>query len=140
MANKIEVNVEVIFHATEDPMKVLDPLSDIFQIQKDEFSVEKMVGHYGNQILLFRARLEKTRAGEFVRKLASKISQVQIDEIIDNIDMHFENSYLFLRIGKGDLVSKRISLQQDNAIKIKIKAPIYKKEDIVRTYTELLRA
>jgi len=140
MANQIEVSIEIIFHATEDSKKILDPIFEVFQIKEEEFSQEKITGHYGNPILLFRATLTKKRAEEFVRVLVSKISQTQLDEVLDNIDMYFEDSSLFLRIGKGELVSKIISLQQNNAIKIKIKVPIYKKDDIVRTYTELLRA
>ena len=139
MSNQIEISIEIIFHATEDSRKIFEPIFDIFQIKKEEFSEEKIIGHYGNPILFFRTMISKKRAEEFVHILVSKISQVQLDEILGNIDMYFEDSSLFLRIGKGELVNKTISLQQNNAIKIKIKVPIYKKDDIVRTYTELLR-
>lgn len=140
MANKVEVSIEIIFHATEDTKKIFEPILDLFQIKEEEFALEKIVGHYGNPILLFKATLEKKRAEHFVKSLVSKISKVQLDEVLDNIDMYFEDSALFLRIGKREIVNKTISLQQNNAIKIKIKVPIYKKDDIVRTYTELLRA
>ncbi len=140
MANQIEVSIEIIFHATEDSKKIFEPLSEIFQLREEEFSQKRIVGHHGNPILFFSATITKKRAEEFVHVLVSKISQVQLDEVLDNIDMYFEDSSLFLRIGKKELVNKIISLQQNNAIKIKIKVPIYKKEDSVRTYTELLRA
>lgn len=140
MTNQVEVSIEVILHATEDSKKIFDPISEIFQIKEEEFSQETIVGHYGNTILLFRITLTKKRAEGFVKTLVSKISKLQLDEILDNIDMYFEDSSLFLRIGKGEFVRKNISLQQNNAIKIKIKVPIYKKADIVKTYTELLKA
>lgn len=140
MANQVEVNIEVILHATEDSKKVFVPIFEVFQVKEEEFSQEKMIGHYGNAILLFKITLTKKRAEAFVKTLVSKISKLQIDEILDNIDMYFEDSSLFLRIGKGELVRKNISLQQNNAVKIRIKVPIYKKADIVKTYTELLRA
>ncbi|SRR5579885_311880 len=140
MANQIEVSIEIIFHATEDSKKIFEPFFEIFQVKEEEFSEEKIIGHYGNPILFFRTTITKKRAEEFVRVLVSKISQVQINEVLDNIDMYFENSSLFLRIGKGELVNRTISLQQNNAIKIKIKVPIYKKDDIIKTYTELLKA
>jgi RNA-binding protein len=140
MANQVEVNIEVILHATEDSKKIFVPLFEIFQVKEEEFSQEKMIGHYGNTILLFKITLTKKRAEAFVKTLVSKISKLQIDEILDNIDMYFEDSSLFLRIGKGELVRKNISLQQNNAVKIRIKVPIYKKADITKTYTELLRA
>ena len=140
MANQLEVSIEIILHATEDKRKIFEPLLELFQISEEEFSEERVIGHYGNPILFFRATITKKRAEEFVRKLVSKISQAQISEIIENIDMYFEDSSIFLRIGKEDIVGKAIKLQQNNAIKIKIKAPIYKKDDVVRTYTKLLRA
>lgn len=140
MPNQIEASIEIIFHATEDARKIFEPLLEIFQIREEEFSVEKIEGHYGNPILLFRTVLSKKRAEEFVKKLVSKISQVQVNEVLDNIGMYFEGSALFLRIGKGEFVGGTVSLQQNNAIKIKIKVPIYKKDEIASTYAELLRA
>lgn len=139
MANQIEVSIEIILHATEDRKKIFEPLLELFQLGEEEFSEERVIGHYGNPILFFRATVTKKRAEEFVRLLVSRISKAQVSEVVDNIDMYFEDSSLFLRIGKGELVAKQIKLQQNNAIKIKIKAPIYKKDDAVRTYTELLR-
>ncbi|MGB6462824.1 MAG: RNA-binding domain-containing protein [Nitrosotalea sp.] len=139
MANQVEVDIEVILHATEDNKKIFVPIFEVFQVKEEEFSQEKIIGHYGNTILLFRTTLTKKRAEEFVKTLVSKISKLQLDEILDNIDMYFEDSSLFLRIGKGELVRKNISLQQNNAVKIRIKVPIYKKADITKTYTELLK-
>ncbi len=136
----MEVSIEMIFHATEDTKKIFDPVFDLFEIKKEEFSEEKIVGHYGNLILFFKTMLEKRRADEFVQRLVSKISQVQLDEVLDNLEMYFEDSSLFLRIGKGEIVNKIISLQQNNAIKIKIKVPIYKKDEIAKTYVNLLKS
>jgi hypothetical protein len=139
MANQVEVDIEVILHATEDNKRIFVPIFDVFQVKEEEFSQEKIIGHYGNTILLFRITLTKKRADGFVKTLVSKISKLQLDEVLDNIDMYFEDSSLFLRIGKGELVRKNISLQQNNAVKIRIKVPIYKKADITKTYTELLK-
>lgn len=138
MVNQLEVTAEVILHATEDNKKIFEPIFDLFQIEEDEFIVEKTLGHYGNTILLARITLVKKRAEQFVKKLASKISKVQMNELIENMDMHFEDTSLFLRIGKNEIVRKEISLQQNNAIKIKIKMPIYKRDQIAKKYIELL--
>ncbi len=140
MANQTEITIEIILHATEDTKKVFDPIFDVFQIKEEEFAEEKIIGHYGNPISFFRTTLVKKRAEEFFRVLISKISQKELDEVVDNINMYFEGSSLFLRIGKGEIVNKIISLQQNDAIKIRIKVPIYKKDEIARTYTKLLRA
>ena len=138
MTHQLEVTAEVILHATEDSRKIFDPIFDLFQINEDEFTIEKTLGHYGNTIVLAKITLAKKRAEEFIKKLASKIPKAQMKELIENMDMHFEDTSLFLRIGKNEIVRKEISLQQNNAIKIKIKMPVYKKDQISKKYIELL--
>jgi RNA binding exosome subunit len=138
MTHQLEVTAEVIFHATEDSKKIFEPIFDLFQIKEDEFAIEKTLGHYGNTISLAKITLTKKRAEEFIKKLTSKISKTQMDELVENMDAYFEDTSLFLRIGKNEIVRKEISLQQNNAIKIKIKMPIYKKDQISKKYIELL--
>jgi len=138
MAKKLEVTPEIILHATEDSRKVFERIFDLFQIKEGEFSQEKILGYYGNPILLAKTTLTKKRAEDFVRNLVSRIPKSQMDEILDNIHMYLEDSSLFLRIGKGDLVKGIVNLQQDEAIKIRIKVPIYKKSELAKEYIELL--
>ena len=138
MTHQLEITAEVILHATEDSRKIFEPIFDLFQINEDEFTIEKTLGHYGNTILIAKITLVKKRAEEFIKKLASKIPKAQMKELIENMDMHFEDTTLFLRIGKNEIVRKEISLQQNNAIKIKIKMPVYKKDQISKKYIELL--
>ena len=139
MPKQIEVTLEIIFHATEDNRKIFEPILKLFQINEEEFAQEKILGYHGNPITLAKTVLTKEKAEDFVRELISRITRPQIDELHENIDMYFDDSSLFLRIGKNDLVRNIISLQQDNAIKIRIKVPIYKKSELVKTYTELLK-
>lgn len=138
MVNHIEIIIEIIVHATEDTKKLFDPLLELFDIKEEEFVKERLEGHFGNPILLMKTKLVKKPAEEFIKKLVSKISRSQLDELLQNIEMYFEGSSLFMRIGKGDLVRKSISLQQNDALKIKISTPVYKKNELVRTYLELL--
>ena len=81
MTHQLEITTEVILHATEDNKKIFEPIFDLFQIKEDEFTIEKTLGHYGNTILLAKMTLTKKRAEEFVKKLASKISKTQMDEL-----------------------------------------------------------
>jgi RNA binding exosome subunit len=138
MVNHIEIIIEIIAHATEDTKKLFESLLELFDIKEEEFVRERLEGHFGNPILLMKTKLVKKRAEEFIKKLVSKISRSQLDELLQNIEMYFEGSSLFMRIGKGDLVRKSISLQQNDALKIKISTPVYKKNELVRTYLELL--
>ncbi len=138
MVNHIEIIIEIIVHATEDTRKIFEPILKLFDIKEEEFIKERLEGHFGNPILLMKTKLGKKRAEEFIKKLVSKISKSQMDEFLQNIEMYFEGSSLFMRISKGDLVRRSISLQQNDALKIKISAPVYKKNELVRTYLDLL--
>ena len=89
MANQIEVSIEVIFHATEDEAKIFEPLSEMFKIKEEEFAHENTIGHHGNPISISRVVLTKKRAEEFVRSLISRISPVQLEEVLGNINMYF---------------------------------------------------
>jgi RNA-binding protein len=138
MVNHIEIIIEIIVHATEDTKKIFEPILELFDIKEEEVVRERLEGHFGNPILLMKTKLGKKRAEEFIKKLVSKISKSQMDEFLQNIEMYFEGSSLFMRISKGDLVRRSISLQQNDALKIKISTPVYKKSELVRTYLDLL--
>ena len=140
MVNQVEVTVEVIIHSTEDRKKILGSIFEMFEIKEDEFSEEGLVGHFGNSILMLKTKLTKKRAQEFIHKVISKISKVQRNEFFDNIDMHFEGSSLFLRISKQDIVRKTVNIQQNDAMKIKISMPVYKKSDLIKNYMDLLKS
>lgn len=138
MVNHTEVTAEIIIHATEDKKKIFDPIYEVFEIKEDEFIQERLEGHYGNPILMISIKLGKKRAEEFIKKLISKVSKSQMNEFLENIETYFEGSSLFMRISKKDLVRKSISLQQNDALKIKISTPVYKKSELVKTYLKLL--
>jgi len=138
MVNHIEIIIEIIVHATEDTKKIFEPILELFDIKEEEFVKERLEGHFGNPILLIKTKLGKKRAEEFIKKLVSKISKSEMDEFLQNIEMYFEGSSLFMRISKVDLVRRSISLQQNDALKIKISTPVYKKNELVRTYLDLL--
>jgi len=138
MVNHTEVSAEIIIHGTEDKKKILDPMYKLFEIKEEEFVQERLEGHFGNPILMLSIKLGKNRAEEFIKKLVSKISKSQMDEFLQNIQMYFEGSSLFLRISKKDIARNSISLQQNDALKIKISTPVYKKSELIKTYLELL--
>jgi hypothetical protein len=140
MTNHLEITAEIIIHATEDRKKILDSIFGLFEIKKEEFVEEILVGHFGNPIVLLKTKVIKKKAEELIHKLVSKISKVQINEFFDNMDMYFEGSSLFLRISKQDLIRKTINIQQNDAIKFRISMPVYKKSELVKTYMELLKS
>ncbi len=138
MAEKLEITIEVIVHATEDVEKILKAFLEQFNISEDEFSRQNLTGHFENPITLLRAKIKKNDARNFLRRLLSKILEDQISEIIEGIENHIQDSTLYLRFGKQDLIKGKMIVQEKDAVKFKIFTPIYKKNDIVKNYVKLL--
>ena len=59
MAEKLEISIEIITHATEDVKKILEPFSEQFEIPEKEFSRENLTGHFENPITILRAKIKK---------------------------------------------------------------------------------
>ena len=138
MAEKLEITIEIIVHATEDVEKILKAFFEQFNISEDEFSRQNLTGHFENPITLLRAKIKKNDARNFLQRLLSKIPEDQISEIIEEIENHIQDSTLYLRFGKQDLIKGKMIVQEKDAVKFKIFTPIYKKNDIVKNYVKLL--
>jgi len=138
MAEKLEITIEIIVHATEDVEKILKAFFEQFNISEDEFSRQNLTGHFENPITLLRAKIKKNDARNFLQRLLSKIPKDQISEIIEDIENHIQDSTLYLRFGKQDLIKGKMIVQEKDAVKFKIFTPIYKKNDIVENYVKLL--
>jgi len=138
MAEKLEITIEIIVHATEDVEKILKAFFEQFNISEDEFSRQNLTGHFENPITLLRAKIKKNDARNFLQRILSKIPKDQISEIIEDIENHIQDSTLYLRFGKQDLIKGKITLKEKDAVKFKIFTPIYKKNDIVKNYVKLL--
>ena len=138
MAEKLEVSIEIIVHATEDVEKILESFSEQFDIPQEEFSKNNLTGHFENPITLLKAKIKKNDAKKFLEKLVSKIPQDQFSGIINDIDSHLQDSTLHLRFGKQDMIQGKVNIQEKDAIKFKIFTPIYIKADIAKNYIELL--
>ena len=138
MAEKLEITIEIIAHATEDVGKILEPFLEEFGIPEEEFEKQNLTGHFDNPITLLRAKIKKNDAKKLLKKLVSKISKDDFSMIIDDIQSHLKDSTLHLRFGKQDLIKGKITVQEKDAIKFKIFTPVYKKTDIAKNYVTLL--
>ena len=138
MADKLEVTIEVIAHATEDIDKILESFLEQFEIEPDVFSKENLTGHFENPITLLRAKFKKKEAKKILEKLVKNLPENDFSQIIDDIENRIQNSTLHLRFGKQELIKGRIIPQEKDAIKIKIFTPSYKKDETVKNYVKLL--
>ena len=139
MANKLEISIEIIVHATEDVKKILDSMENFFEIEEADFSKTSLSGHFENPIILLNTKITKKKAVNFIEKLITKMPKGELDEIINDLENRIKNSTLHLRLGKQELIQGSILLRQKDAIKVKIFTPIYNKKDTKKNYTELLK-
>ena len=135
---KLEVEIQVIIHATEDSQKIFDSLKQTFDVDQDDLSVQNLQGHYDNPIALVNGKIKKKKAANFVKSLISNISKSDIDEIVEDLENRCDGSGLYMRISKQSLVEGKIEPAADDPIKLRIYTPIYSQKDIIKTYSEIL--
>ena len=140
MVDKFEITIDLIIHATEDETKFFQVFEEFFGIKRNQFSLNNLVGHFENPITLIHTKISKKLAFNFMNVLISKISSDQMDQLIETLDQRTENSNLYLRLDKQEFVMGKFILGEKNALKLKIFTPIYKKNEIVKTYTQLLKS
>lgn len=138
MEKRLEVDIQLIVHATEDLEKILATFKETFDIDREDFDMQNLTGHFENPIIMLHAKIKKKKAQFFVKKLVASIPREQIDTIIEDLENRYEDSTLYLRIGKQSLVKGEIVLSDKEPVKIKIFTPIYKQADIEETFTRLL--
>jgi hypothetical protein len=140
MADKLEVSIEIIAHATEDVEKIIESFFNLLGISAEEFSRQNLTGHFDNPITVLRANIKKKVAKSFVEKLVSSIPDRHFKEVIDGIENRLEDSILHLRFGKQDMIRGKMIPQEKDAIKLKILIPAYNKKDVVKNYVTLFES
>ncbi|MFB5603573.1 MAG: RNA-binding domain-containing protein [Candidatus Nitrosomaritimum aestuariumsis] len=136
---KLEVTIDVIIHATEDIEKFYEGFSEMFELEKDIFSVSQVIGHFDNPIITIRAKITKKEALGFLAKFLEKISENQKNEIIEHIEERTENSTLYIRFDKQMFIQGKIEFREKEAIRLKIHTPVYNKKDTVKVFSEIFQ-
>ena len=138
MEKKLEVDIQVIVHATEDLQKILGSFKDTFGIEPDAFSSQTVQGHYENPIILLSAKLKKKDSKKFMQTVTSKLPKEDFDLILEDLENRCDDSSLHLRISKQSLISGKVELADIDPVKLKIYTPIYVQKDLLKTYSEIL--
>ncbi len=140
MSTGTEITVDMIIHATENISKFFQVFEDVFGINEQNFTIQNLVGHFNNPIILLNLKLTKKPAKEFIEKLVSKIPSDTIDYLINDIENRVEDSTLHFRLDKEEFVKKNFILTEKNAVKIKIYTPVYSKKEIPQIFSKLLHS
>ena len=138
MANKLEISIDVIIHATEDISKFFENFEKLFELDKEKFQIVNLTGHFENPITMLSTKISKKEAEVFLKKFVNHIPHKQIEEIIDELDELVSDSTLHLRLDKQEFVQGRMTLGEKDPIKLKIFTPIYNKKELTKTYSQLL--
>ena len=138
MTIKTEVTIDVIIHATEDIKKYYEAFEKIFDIKSEIFSVQNLTGHFDNPITMLNVKLTKNDANKFIEKFIDKIPKEELEIIIEDLDELISSAGLHLRFDKQEFVKGKLSLQERNAIKVKIYTPVYNKKESAESYLALL--
>ena len=139
MVDKLEITIDVIIHATEDISKFLKSFEEIFELKKEEFTVNQTTGHFENPITMLNAKIEKNQAQKFVEKLVESLSNHQIKEVIEEIEERTVDSRFHIRLDKQEFIKGNLVFKEKNAIKVKIHTPIYNKKDTVKTFSKIFQ-
>ena len=138
MTRNIVVKIDLILHATEDFQKIVEPLNDLFAIEKEDVTKQELSGHFGNPILMLHVEVKKKRADQFIKKLVSLIPRETMNELLTNIEERIFESSLYIRFSKQDFIKKILALEEKDPIRIAIYTPTYVKKEIPDTYRKLL--
>jgi len=139
MVDKLEITIDVIIHATEDISKFLKSFEEIFELKKEEFTVNQTTGHFENPITMLNAKIEKNQAQKFVEKLVESLSNHQIKEVIEEIEERTVDSRFHIRLDKQEFIKGNLVFKEKDAIKVKIHTPIYNKKDTVKTFSKIFQ-
>lgn len=138
MEKRLEIDIQVIVHATEDIQKIFGAFKKVFDVDKEEFSENTVEGHFENPITILSCKLKKKKSQGFVRTLISKIPKDELESIIEDLQNRCDGSALYLRISKQSLVRGLVRLGDTDPVKLRIYTPIYTQKDLIKTYSEIL--
>ena len=122
-----------IVHATEDEERVKDAVSKALGLK--EFKAVTIRGHYGNPIRYYRARLSGKEAKEAFKSMLTSLGD-GIDPIIWNYKAHVNGSHFYLRLDKQSLISGRLRLKEEDAVRIEV---VFKSKGELKRWIESVR-
>jgi len=127
----ISVEVEVFAHSTEDPGKVLEAMQ-FFLPEEVKVRKEKVRGHHGNEVLIYRVRLLRNEAGKVLRHIAAKMREEDRRRLAKQFYLRVDGrGNLYLRFDKQKAFLKKAILSSDeDVVKVKVKFPTNKPEEI----------
>jgi len=115
--------LSIIIHATEDLDKVLRSIRNMFMLDLERLRIQRndLSGHFGNPLTYIKIKLDREATKKVVETLFKKMSPVDKETLIRNLDEYIHKRKLYIRLDKQLFCSGELSLGETDAIRIVIK-------------------
>ncbi|MBS7287914.1 MAG: hypothetical protein KIH01_04015 [Candidatus Freyarchaeota archaeon] len=116
------VEFEVFVHSTEDPEKVLKALL-FLSGGKGEVVREKVRGHYGNEVIIYRTKISRKESEEVVKRLASLMEKDDKRRLGKQLSLRYDgHGNIFLRFDKQKAYLGEVRLSDyEDVVRVKVK-------------------
>ncbi|MGA7370563.1 MAG: RNA-binding domain-containing protein [Nitrososphaeraceae archaeon] len=134
--------ISFLIHATEDKDRVINMISSVLIVDKDEFESENLLGHWGNQIEMIRGKLKRKFANDVASTIFASFDTYGRKKMLYSLDDYVDDKgTLHLRLDKQKICEGKIVLSDIDSIKIKFKPKLFFsriKQDYILQYRRLL--
>ena len=115
--------LDIVVHATEDKNRIITSVLSTLEISHTEkFKEIEYEGHWGNKILRLTAEIKKKEAQTLIKKILMSLSFIDKENLLSNLDKYIdEKGNLHLRLDKQRICKNKISLSENEGVKIKFK-------------------
>lgn len=117
------VQIEAFAHATEDPAKVIQAISNIIPNPEIDLQTENLRGHYDNPIIILRVGIEThQRVEQILAILRDKLEPESKGVLSSELTQHTdERGWLHLRLDKQELYRGRLVFSNgDDVVKVRL--------------------
>jgi RNA binding exosome subunit len=119
------VEITYLIHATEDQQKVEGAIAKVLAI-KAQPVVERLEGHFGNEILSVRLHLVGEEANLAFQVVVARLPEELKAGLLENIGAYLdEHSAFFLRLDKQQLVAGTLALGSGDSVRLKVKPRLF---------------
>lgn len=135
------VDIGFFAHATEDEGKVLDAVKRLLpasHIENIVFERSRLRGHHGNPIVLFESKIkDKNIVKAVADNLASNLSALDKEMLLNEIGLHLEKGRLFIRLDKQAAFEGSFKLATADPIRVRFRFKKNRPEDVVEICREI---
>jgi RNA binding exosome subunit len=131
--------ITVFSHATEDEEKVKQAIKRIASFEHN-FEEQRLSGHYDDPITLIKSKISKKKeATDLLSSIVNRLSSLDRQTLLDELPNHVDpQGNLYLRLDKQRAFNGKITLHENDPIRIKFKFQLPYKADPSVTIREYI--